>query len=420
MTREPTMKRRVVITGLGAITPLGIGVQRSWQALCEGKSGISLITRFDAAGFRTRIGGEVRDFNPLDFMDRKQVHRGSRFIHFALAATRMAMDNSGLTINSTNTERVGVSVGTAMGGVESLEKNQQLLLEGAQRQISPFFIPGFICNMASGQVSVHFGAKGPNMCSVTACASGTHAIGDAFRVIQQGEAEAMITGGVEAGICPVVFAGLDALRATSTRNDEPEKASRPFNKDRDGFVISEGAGIVILEELGFALKRGARIYAEVLGYGHNSDAYHLTAPEPTGEGAANCMRMALNDASISREKIDYINSHGTSTLLNDLSETKAIKSVFQERASKIPVSANKSMTGHLWGASGAVETIFSVLTITQGIIPPTINYETPDPECNLDYVPNEARRSQIQIVLSNSFGFGSTNATLIFSQFPSR
>jgi len=413
------MKRRVVITGLGAITPLGIGVERSWQSLCEGKSGISLITQFDATGFRTRIAGEVRDFNPLDFMNRKQVHRGNRFVHFALAATQMALEDSGLTINPSNTERVGVSVGTAMGGVESLGKNQRLLLEGAQRQISPFFIPGFLCNMASGQVSIRFGAKGPNMCSVTACASGTHAIGDAFKVIQRGEAEAMIAGGVEAAICPVVFAGLDALRAMSTRNDEPEKASRPFDKDHDGFVISEGAGIVILEELEFALKRGAKVYAEVLGYGHNSDAYHLTAPEPVGEGAANCMRIALNDAGISGKKIDYINAHGTSTPLNDLSETKAIKSVFQGHAVKIPVSANKSMTGHLWGASGAVEAIFSVLTITQGIIPPTINYETPDPECDLDYVPNEARKAKVKIALSNSFGFGSTNATLILNQFPS-
>ncbi len=331
----------------------------------------------------------------------------------------MSMEDSGLTIKPGDADRVGVSVGTAMGGVESLEKNERLLLNGAQRQISPFFIPSFICNMATGQISIRFGAKGPNMCSVTACASGTHAIGDAFRVIQRGEAEAMIAGGAEAAISPVVFAGLDALKVMSARNDEPQKASRPFDRDRDGFVIGEGAGIVILEELEFALNRGARIYAEVLGYGHNSDAYHITAPDPHGEGAAICMRMALNDAGIAADKVDYINAHGTSTLLNDLSETRAIKSVFQGHSRRVPVSSNKSMTGHMWGGSGAAEVIFCILTIVRGVIPPTINYEAPDPECDLDYVPNVARKTEVKIALSNSFGFGSTNATLILSRFPS-
>ena len=414
------MKRRVVVTGLGLITPLGIGVEKSWQSLCQGKSGIGVITRFDATDFGTRIAGEVRDFNPLDFMVRKLMQRTDRFIQFALAATGMALEDSGLTINSSNAERVGVSVGTALAGIESLEKNHQLLLQGAHHQISPFFIPCFMANMASGQVAMQFGVKGPNMCPVTACAAGTHAIGDAFRIIQWGEAEAMIAGGAEADISPIILAGLDALRVMSTRNEKPEKASRPFDKDRDGFIISEGSGVIILEELEFALNRGAKIYAEVLGYGLNSDAYHITSPDPEGKGVASCIRMALNDAGISADKIDYINAHGTSTYLGDLSETRAIKSVFQGRASNLPVSANKSMIGHLWGAAGAVEAIFCILTITHDVIPPTINYETPDPECDLDYVPNIARETKVSVALSNCFAFGGMNATLIFRQFPAQ
>ncbi len=344
------IKRRVVITGVGAVTPLGVGVEKSWQSLCQGKSGVGVITGFDASDFRTRIAGEVNGFNPLDFIDRKLARRGDRFIHFALAATRMALEDSRLTINASNSERVGVSVGTAMGGIESLEKNHQLLLEGARQQISPFFIPSFLCNMATGQVAIEFGARGANMCSVTACASGTHAIGNAFRVIQWGEADAMIAGGAEAAIRPLVFAGLEPVKVMSTRNETPERASRPFDRDRDGFVIGEGAGIVILEELEFAQNRGARIYGEVLGYGFNSDAYHITAPDPDGAGAAICMKMALNDANISTGEVDYINAHGTSTVLNDLSETRAIKSVFGGRSHQIPISSNKSMIGHLWGA----------------------------------------------------------------------
>ncbi len=411
------MKRRVVVTGVGAVTPLGIGVEAGWQALCQGKSGVSAITSFDASDFRTRIAGEVNGFNPLDFIDRKLARRGDRFIHFALAATRMALEDSGLKINASNSERVGVSVGTAMGGIESIEKNHQLLIEGARQQISPFFVPSFLCNMATGQVAIEFGARGANMCSVTACASGTHAIGDASRVIQWGEVDAMIAGGAEAAIRPLVFAGLEPVKVMSTRNDEPEKASRPFDKDRDGFVIGEGAGVVILEELEFALNRGARIYGEVLGYGFNSDAYHITAPDPDGAGAASCMKMALKDGGISTSQVDYINAHGTSTVLNDLSETRAIKSVFGERSHKIPVSSNKSMVGHMWAGAGAVEAIFCLLTINKGIVPPTINYETPDPECDLDYVPNVARRAEVKIALSNSFGFGSTNGTLILGRF---
>jgi 3-oxoacyl-[acyl-carrier-protein] synthase II len=411
------MKRRVVVTGMGMVTPLGVGTEASWRALCRGKSGVGPVTHFDASQFRTRIAGEVKDFNPHDFIDRKLVRRGDRFIHFALAAARMALEDSGLKITSANDERVGVSVGTAMGGIESIEKNHELLIKGKRQQISPFFVPSFLCNMATGQVAITFGAKGANMCTVTACASGTHAIGDAAVIIQRGEVDAMIAGGTEAAIRPLVFAGLDPLKVMSARNDAPEKASRPFDKGRDGFVIGEGAGMVILEELESAQKRGARIYGEVLGYGLNSDAYHITAPDPEGKGAASCMRLALEDAGISPDQVDYINAHGTSTELNDLSETRAIKSVFGERAHKIPISANKSMMGHMWAGAGVTEAIASLLTIRDGIIPPTINYETPDPECDLDYVPNKARKAEVNIVLSNSFGFGSTNGCLILGKF---
>jgi 3-oxoacyl-[acyl-carrier-protein] synthase II len=411
------MKRRVVVTGTGMVTPLGIGTEASWRALCQGKSGVGPVTHFDASQFRTRIAGEVKGFNPHDFIDRKLVRRGDRFIHFALAAAQMALEDAKLKIDAANDERVGVSVGTAMGGIESIEKNHELLIRGKRQQISPFFVPSFLCNMATGQVAITFGAKGANMCTVTACASGTHAIGDAAVILQRGDVDAMIAGGTEAAIRPLVFAGLDPLKVMSARNDEPEKASRPFDKGRDGFVIGEGAGMVILEELESAQKRGARIYGEVLGYGLNSDAYHITAPDPEGKGAASCMRLALEDAGISPDQVDYINAHGTSTELNDLSETRAIKSVFGERAHRIPISANKSMMGHMWAGAGVTEAIASLLTIRDGIIPPTINYETPDPECDLDYVPNKARKAEVNIVLSNSFGFGSTNGCLILGKF---
>lgn len=411
------MKRRVVITGMGAVTPLGIGVDQNWQSLCEGRSGIGPVTCFDASGFRTRIAGEVRDFHPEDFMSRKLVRRGDGYIHFALAATRIAVEDAGLNITPEISSRVGTALGTAMGGVKSLEHNHRLLLDGGKNQMSPFFIPSFICNMASGQVAIEFGAEGPNMCSVTACASGTHSIGDACRVIQQGEADVMLAGGAEAAICPVIFAGLDVLKVMSARNDAPEKASRPFDKDRDGFIMSEGSAMVVLEELEFALNRGARIYAEVLGYGHNSDAYHITSPDPDGDGAARCMKMAIDDAMLSIDMIDYINAHGTSTPINDISETNAIKTVFGERAYRVPISSNKSMTGHLWGGAGTLEAIFSVLTINHGCIPPTVNYEMPDPVCDLDYVPNAKRQAVVDIVLSNSFGFGSTNGTLIIGRY---
>jgi len=414
------MKRRVVVTGLGAITPLGVGAETSWQSLCQGKSAIRPVTRFDASGFRTRIAGEARDFNPSDFIDRKLLRRTDRFIHFALAASRMALADSLLTVDSSNSERVGVSLGTALGGMESLEKNHRLLLQGACQRISPFFVPGFLANMAAGNISVQFGTRGPNISPVAACASGTQAIGDALRIIQRGEADIMIAGGAEANISPLMFAGLDAMKVTSARNEEPEKASRPFERDRDGFVVGEGSGVVILEELSFARKREARIYAEVSGYGLNSDAYHIVAPDPDGKGAAACISRALHDAGISGEKIDYINAHGTSTRLNDLSETRAIKSVFQGHAANIAISSNKSMIGHLWGAAGAVEAIFCILTISQGIIPPTINYDSPDPECDLDYVPNTTREARVRVALSNSFGFGGVNAALIFSRYPAQ
>jgi 3-oxoacyl-[acyl-carrier-protein] synthase II len=411
------MKRRVVVTGMGMVTPLGVGTEVSWQALCRGQSGVGPVTHFDASQFRTRIAGEVKGFDPHDFIDRKLVRRGDRFIHFALAAARMALEDSELKIDASNDERVGVSVGTAMGGIESLERNHELLVRGKRQQISPFFVPSFLGNMATGQVAITFGAKGANMCTVTACASGTHAIGDAAIVIQRGEVDAMIAGGTEAAIRPLVFAGLDPLKVMSARNDAPERASRPFDKGRDGFIIGEGAGMVILEELESARKRGAEIYGEVLGYGLNSDAYHITAPDPEGKGAASCMRLALEDAGISPDQVDYINAHGTSTQLNDLSETRAIKSLFGERAHKIPVSANKSMMGHLWAGAGVIEAIASLLTIRDGIIPPTINYETPDPECDLDYVPNAAREAEVPVALCNSFGFGGHNATIVLGKF---
>ncbi|MFC2019025.1 beta-ketoacyl-ACP synthase II [Chloroflexota bacterium] len=411
------MKRRVVITGLGAITCLGTGVEKTWQALRQGKSGIGLITRFDTSNFNSKIAGEVNDFEPLDFMTPKVMRRTDRFIHFAMGASRMAMDDAGLVSGPQNAERIGVIVGSTLGGMLSIEKNHQLLLEGDKEQISPFFLPGFLANMAAGQVAIHLGARGPNLCLVTACASGTHAIGESLKIIQRGDADAMIAGGAEANITPTMLAALEATKVASMRNDEPQKASRPFDKDRDGFVFSEGAGMVALEELQSALKRGTRIYAEVLGYGRNCDAHHITSPDPEGGGAARCMQLALNDAAVTAETIDYICAHGTSTIRNDVAETKAIKTVFGERSHHTPVSSIKSMIGHSWGAAGAMEAISCALTIAQGIIPPTINYQTPDPECDLDYVPNVARKARVDTLISNSFGFGGTNGVLIIGKF---
>ena len=409
------IERRVVVTGVGAVTPLATGAEQSWQALCQGKSGVARITKFDASNFGVQIAAEVKDFHPEDFMDKKKVRRADPFIHYALAASRIAVDDSGLAINGANASRVGIVVGSCAGGMTTYEKNLAALREEGPAGVSPFFITGFLSNMAAAEISMVFGAKGPSKCVVTACATGNHAVGDAFRLIQYGEADATIAGGSDAYIIPVGIAGLDIIGAISRRNDEPEKASRPFDKNRDGFVIGEGAGIVVLEEMESAIGRGAKIYAEVIGYGSNIDALHVTAPD--WENQARCIKLALNDAGIPPDEVDYVNAHGTSTPLNDSSETKAIKAALGEHSRKVPVSSNKSMTGHLLGAAGVVEAIFTVLTIRNGIIPPTINYDTPDPECDLDYVPNVARKAEVNTAISNSFGFGGFNATLIFRKF---
>jgi 3-oxoacyl-[acyl-carrier-protein] synthase II len=405
------------VTGMGMATPLGIGVEKNWQALCKGESGIGPITRFDASTCRTRIAGEVREFEPTDFMEKKTARRASRFIQLAAASSRMALEDAKLKIDADNEEKIGVSVATALGGVETFEKNHSLIMEGNQDRVSPFFIPSLICNLAAGEVAIQFGTKGPLMCSVTACAAGTHSIGEAFRAVQYGEAEAMLAGGTEGQLIRTLFAGLDALKVMSIRNDDPARAARPFDKDRDGFVCSEGSGMIVLEELESALRRGARIYCEVLGYGNNCDAYHITSPDPEGKGACACMAKAIKDAGLTINDIEHINAHGTSTLVNDQTETRAIKRLFGERAKSIPITANKSMLGHLWAGAGAVEAIVSILTLVNGIIPPTINYTNPDPECDLDYVPNTARKTSLKNVISNSFGFGGTNGCLVFGQY---
>ena len=411
------MNKRVVITGLGMVTPLGIGVKKNWEAVCSGKSGIRPITKFDASPFASQIAGEVPDFRSEDFMDKQQVRRFDIFVHYAVASARMAMEDSGLKIDSSNGHRVGCLTGSGLGGLAMLEHYHTVLLEKGPRRISPFFIPGIIANMAPGQIAIEFGAKGPNISLETACAAGCHAVGESFRLIREGRADAMITGGSEAVITPLALGGFCSMRALSTRNDEPEKASRPFDLNRDGFIIGEGAGILILEELNQALERGSKIYAEVVGYGLSGDAYHVSAPEPDGEGAINCMSMAIEDAGMIPENIDYINAHGTSTKLNDSSENKAIKSVFRSHAHKLAISSTKSMTGHLLGGAGGVEAIYTALAIKHGVMPPTINYETPDPECDLDYVPNVARNAEVKVAMSNSFGFGGTNACLIFKAY---
>jgi len=405
--------RRVVITGMGAVTPLGTGVEKSWEALVRGESGVGPVTRFDASDFPSRVAGEVKDFDPKSYIEKKEIKKMDTFIHYAIACSQMALNDSGIDITESNAERVGVMVGSGMGGLPAIERYHESYLNGGAKKISPFFIPMTIINMASGHISILSGAKGPNSSVVSACATGTHAIGDAFRLIQKGHADAMIAGGTESVMCSLAFGGFGAAKALSTRNDEPERASRPFDAERDGFVIGEGAGIMILEEMETARKRGAKIYAEVIGYGMSGDAYHMTSPSPGGEGAARCMELALKDAKINPEDVGYINAHGTSTPAGDLGETMAIKKVFGAGAYKTAVSSTKSMTGHLLGAAGAVEAIFSALAIERGIIPATINLENPDPECDLDYVPNTARESDVNIAMSNSFGFGGTNATLI-------
>ena len=402
---------------MGLVIPTGIGVATAWKNVCEGKSGIGPLTRFDTDGFETKIAGEVKNFNPELYIDKKEIKKMDLFIHYAIAAAKEALEDAQLAITPENSEQIGVIVGTGLGGLPSIERYHKILLEKGPGRISPFFIPMLIANLASGQIAIQFGAKGPNTCVVTACATGAHCIGDAFRAIVYGDAEAMIAGGTEANITPLTIGGFNSMKALSTRNDEPQKACRPFEKNRDGFVVAEGAGIITLEELQFALKRKAKIYAELVGYGYTGDAYHITAPSPDGDGAVRCMRMAIKDAGLKPGDVDYINAHGTSTPLNDLTETIAIKTVFGDHAKKVPISGTKSMTGHLLGAAGSTEAIFTVLSIREGIMPPTINYEEADPQCDLDYVPNAARRTPVKIAMSNAFGFGGTNAALVFKKF---
>lgn len=411
------MKRRIVITGMGIISPLGTGIEKNWRGIVEGKSGVRRITRFDAANYPVQIAGEVPDFNPEEFIEKKEIKKMDTFIHYALAASIMAAKDAGLEVTSDNAERVGVYIGSGIGGLPAIEHWHTVLKEKGPGRVTPFFIPMVIINLASGQVSIQLGAKGPNSSAVTACATGNNSIGDAFKIIERGDADAMIAGGTESVITPLCVAGFSSMKALSTRNDVPEAASRPFDKDRDGFVLGEGAGILVLEEMEFAKKRGAKIYAEIVGYGMTADAYHITSPTPEGEGAARCMNMALKSGGINPEEVDYINAHGTSTPPGDAAETMAVKRVFKEHAKKLAVSSTKSMTGHLLGAAGGIEAVFTALAIYKGIMPPTINYETPDPECDLDYVPNKAREKKINFAISNSFGFGGTNATLVFKRF---
>ncbi len=410
-------KRRVVVTGVGLVTALGTGTEETWKGLCEGRSGVTAITRFDTAQFSTRIAAEVKNFDPLRWFEKKDVKKMDSFIHYAVAAADFAMKQSGLQITDELRERTGVFIGSGIGGFAIIEREHTALLEGGPRKISPFFIPSSIINLAAGQVSIRFGARGPNSAPCTACSSGAHAVGDAFRAIARGDADAMIAGGSEAAITPMGVGGFAAMRALSTRNEEPLRASRPFDKDRDGFVVGEGAGVVILEELELARKRGATILAELVGYGMSGDAYHITLPPDDGHGAMRVMLNAITDAGIKPEEVDYINAHGTSTPPNDRIETHAIKRLFGEHARKLSISSTKSMVGHLLGAAGAVEAGITVLAIERGVIPPTINYDTPDPDCDLDYTPNQMRKASIKYALSNSFGFGGTNASLLFKRY---
>ena len=413
------MNRRVVITGVGLVTPVGIGVEETWESVCGGKSGVAGITRFDVSDFQTQIAAEVKDFHAGDFLPKKEAKRMERFIAYAVAASRMAIENSGLAIDSSNADRIGVITGCGLGGLSILEDTCLKLNNQGPRRISPFFIPMMIGNMAPGMISIHLGAKGPNASLATACAAGAHAVGDSYKIILRGEADAMITGGVESVVNPTCIAGFNSMKALSTRNDEPEKASRPFDRDRDGFVVGEGSGILIIEALDHALERGAKIYAEISGYGMSGDGFHMTAPPPDGSGAASCMSAALKDSGIPFDKIDYINAHGTSTPLNDLSETLAIKSVFKDHAYNLAISATKSMTGHLLGGAGGIETVFTTLAISDGRLPPTINQDHSDDACDLDYVPNVMRKARIEHAMTNSFGFGGTNASLILSRYHS-
>lgn len=418
-SEKKTVERRVVITGIGLVSPLGIGTKKNWDALLKGKSGVSRISRFDVSDYTSKIAGQVPDFNPLDFLDKKESRKMDLFIQFAYAAAEIAVKDSGIDSASLRGERTGVYVGSGIGGIGIIEDTHKTLLEKGPGRVTPFFLISTIINEASGQISIKYRAMGPNSATATACSTSTHAIGDSFRIIARGDADVMISGGAEAPVTPLGVAGFCAMRALSVRNDEPEKASRPFDAERDGFIVSEGAGIVIMEELGVALKRGANIYAEVVGYGMSADAYHVTAPSLDGKGAVLCMSKAIADGGIDPEEIDYINAHGTSTPYNDKIETLAIKKVFGDHAYKVGVNSTKSMTGHLLGAAGGLEAGFSALCLKDQIMPPTINYENPDPECDLDYIPNKARPAEVQYALTNSFGFGGTNGSLVLKRYES-
>lgn len=411
------MNRRVVVTGLGGITPLGTGIEKTWERLLKGESGVDTIAQFDASAFPCRIGGEVRDFTPLDYVDRKEVKRMDRFTQFALAGATMAIEEAAVSITEETADRMGCLLGVGLGGLATLESNHTKLLRAGPDRVSPFFVPMLIGNMAAGQVCIRFGLRGPNSCVSTACAAGTHAIGDSYRLIQRGDADVMVTGGAEAAITPLGLGGFCAMRAVSTRNDEPQQASRPFDKARDGFVMGEGAGILVLEELEHARQRGAKIYAELVGYGMSADAHHMTQPDPNARGVALCMQRALHDAGMEPHEVDYINAHGTSTPYNDKFETLAIHKIFGEHAYQLAVSSTKSMTGHLFGAAGGIEGIFTVLSIARDVIPPTINWETRDDDCDLDYVPNMSRYVPVTVAMSNSLGFGGTNASVIFKKY---
>ena len=420
-------KRRVVVTGLGALTPLGNSLEEFWTGLREGRSGIGPITKFDAGvkdergeyRYATRIAGEIRNFDPLKYIDKKEVRRLDPYLQYAIATSAMAVEDAGLDTSKVESTRFGVLIGSGIGGISTLIEGQKVLdTKGADR-VSPFIVPMLIINMASGLVSMRFGAKGPNSSVVTACATGNHAIGDAARMIQRGDADVMIAGGAEAIIIPITIAGFCAMKAMSTRNDDPQKASRPFERDRDGFVPGEGAGIVVIEELGHAVRRDARIYGELIGYGMTADAHHMTAPDPEGDGAMRAMATALADAGIAPSDVGYVNAHGTSTPYNDKFETIAIKRVFGDHARKLAVSSTKSMTGHLLGAAGGIEAIATLLALHHGMLPPTINYEQPDPDCDLDYIPNQSRKQDVEMAISNAFGFGGTNATLAFKKYRS-
>ncbi len=410
-------QRRVVVTGIGLVTPIGTGTEKTWNNLLNGKSGVAAITRFDASGFASQIAAEVKDFEALDHFDKKSAKHLDLFVQYAIVAARMAVEDSALSIDQQNCERVGVITGCGMGGLPTIEKNHNIFLDRGAKRISPFFIPMAIPNMPSGHISMQIGAKGPNLSLSTACAAGTHAVGEAFHSIVRGASEVVVTGGTESVICPTGVGGFASMKALSTRNDDPEKASRPFDKDRDGFLIAEGSGMLVLEELEHALNRGAEIYAEVVGAGASSDAYHIAAPPEDGNGAVRCMKMALESAGLKPADIDYINAHGTSTPLNDRCETTAIKTVFGEHARKLAISSTKSMTGHALGAAGGLEAAFTALSIKDQIAPPTMNFETPSDECDLDYVPNVARKMEINAAISNSFGFGGTNGVIVMKRF---